>query len=71
MDSIRDTLNFISISLVEVNANIFKNHGADTFGQDEAFVLKFLQERGLSYSIYNYLLLTMLKCIRYNIFKKF
>lgn len=47
MDSIRDTLNFISISLVEVNANIFKNHGADTFGQDEAFVLKFLQERGV------------------------
>ena len=34
-------------------------------------LMKFLQERGLSYSIYNYRMLTMLKCIRYNIFKKF
>ena len=34
-------------------------------------LMKFLQERELGYSIYNYRMLTMLKCIRYNIFKKF
>lgn len=47
MKSIRDTLRFSSVSIMEVNADIFTHHEADTFGKEEAFVLKILQERGI------------------------
>lgn len=47
MKSICDTLRFSSINIMEVNKEFLTHQGSDTFGQDEAFVLKFLQERGV------------------------
>lgn len=47
MKSVRDTLRFSSVSIMEVNAEIFTHHEADTFGKEEAFVLKVLQARGI------------------------
>lgn len=47
MKSIRDTLRFSCVNIMEVNADVFTHHGADTFGKDEAFVLKILQEKGI------------------------
>ena len=47
MKSLRDTLRFSSVSIMNVNADIFTHHEADTFGKEEAFVLRILQERGI------------------------
>ena len=44
MKSIRDTLRFSSVSIMEVNADIFTHHEADTFGKEESFVLKISDE---------------------------
>lgn len=45
MKSIRDTLRLSCVNTMEVNKDIFSHHESDTFGPDEAFVLKFLQDR--------------------------
>lgn len=47
MKSLCDTLRFSSVNIMEVNADIFNHHEADTFGPEEMFVLKILQERGV------------------------
>lgn len=47
MKSIRDTLRLSCVNIMEVNKDIFTYHGSNTFGPDEAFVLKFLQARGI------------------------
>lgn len=47
MNSIRDTQRFSSVNIVEVDESVLKNHGSDSFGKDEAFVLKILQEKGI------------------------
>lgn len=47
MKSICDTLRLSSVNIMEVNESVFVHHGSDTFGPDEAFVLKVLQERGV------------------------
>ena len=47
MKSLRDTLCFSSINIVDVNPDVFSHHGSDTFGAEEAFVLKILQERNI------------------------
>ena len=51
MKSICDTLRLSSVNIMEVNEDIFIHHGSDTFGKEEAFVLKILREKGVvSYS---------------------
>lgn len=47
MKSVCDTLRYSSVNLMEVNSDVLTNHSSDSFGKDEAFVLKFLQERGV------------------------
>lgn len=47
MKSLCDTLKITAIHTMNVNEHIFNHHGSDTFGQDEAFVLKILKERGI------------------------
>ena len=47
MRSICDTLRYSSVNLMEVDSNVLTNHDSDSFGKDEEFVLKFLQERGV------------------------
>ena len=47
MKSLCDTLRFSGVNIMEVNADIFNHHEAYTFGPEEMFVLKILQERGV------------------------
>lgn len=47
MNSIRDTQRFSGINIMEVNEEVLKNHGSDSFGKDEEFVLEVLQEKGI------------------------
>lgn len=47
MKSICDTLRFSSVNIMEVDKEVFNHHGSDSFGKEEAFVLKILQERGI------------------------
>ena len=51
MKSLCDTLRFSSVNIMEVNADIFNHHESDTFGPEEKFVLKILQERGVVSSL--------------------
>ena len=54
MKSLCDTLKITEIHTMNVNEHIFNHHGSDTFGQDEAFVLNFLQERDIISSTSRY-----------------
>lgn len=47
MNSIRDTQRFSSVNIMEVDKEVFNHHGSDSFGREEAFVLKILQEQGV------------------------
>ena len=47
MRSICDTLRFSSVNIMEVDKEVFNHHGSDSFGKEEEFVLKILQERGV------------------------
>lgn len=47
MKSICDTLKFSSVNIMEVDEKVFVHHDSDTFGRDEAFVLKILREKGI------------------------
>lgn len=47
MKSICDTLRFSSVNIMEADKEVFNHHGSDSFGKEEAFVLKILQERGI------------------------
>lgn len=47
MKSIRDTQRFSSVNIVEVDKEVLNHHGSDSFGKEEAFVLKILQEQGV------------------------
>ena len=47
MKSICDTLRFSSVNIMEVDKEVFNHHGSDSFGKEEAFVLKILQEQGV------------------------
>lgn len=47
MRSIRDTLKFVSVNIMEINSEVFTHHGADSFGGDEAFVLSILRKNGI------------------------
>lgn len=47
MKSIRDILRFSSVNIMEIDKEVFNHHGSDSFGKEEEFVLKVLQERGV------------------------
>lgn len=47
MKSLCDTLRLSRVNIMEVDEEIFINHGSDTFGRDEAFILKVFQDRGI------------------------